>query len=177
MTSSITLRGHHVLCLLTYRGAGYSEKFKENFNAIVTALERGHPARIVAGYDSICHNESTFFSCPRRDSQKCKNLHEQEMDRLALSDLSRHAFTAGAWTIGSRLHLTESLVSALRKAFAQGAIRRACHGCLWGRFCTTIAQDSFCSTLLFSPWRIKNESLPKRGLANNPKYSIIDHSL
>ncbi|MFA6280760.1 MAG: DUF1284 domain-containing protein [Bdellovibrionales bacterium] len=165
MKSVITLRGHHLLCLLTYVGAGYSEKFKENFNAIVKALNHGHPARIVAGYDSICHNESIFFACPHMDSQKCKNIHEQEMDRLALADLSRHIGKPQKWELGSRLALTEPLTQRMRSAFAKGAIRRACRSCPWESLCTQIAQDSFHQAKLFSPLAVRKNTplspLPK----------------
>ncbi len=152
MKSAITLRGHHLLCLLTYIGAGYSEQFKENLNAIVKALERGQSARIVAGYDSICHNESTFFACPKREAQRCQTLHESEMDRLALAALSHHIGAPQKWTVGNHLVYTPALTEKMREAFAQGAIRRACLGCPWESLCTTIAQNSFHQTKLFAPW-------------------------
>lgn len=53
---TIRLRGHHLLCLLGYRGKGYSESFCVNMTEIYERL-RLHPETeivIVEGPDDIC---------------------------------------------------------------------------------------------------------------------------
>jgi hypothetical protein len=39
--SIIELRGHHLLCILTYMGKGYTPAFVENYDAIVAQINRG----------------------------------------------------------------------------------------------------------------------------------------
>ncbi|OWU61413.1 2Fe-2S ferredoxin, partial [Staphylococcus aureus] len=38
---TIRLRGHHLLCMLTYVGKGYSPAFVENYDAMAGRLGRG----------------------------------------------------------------------------------------------------------------------------------------
>ncbi|MZQ83973.1 DUF1284 domain-containing protein [Paenibacillus sp. 5J-6] len=56
MTKPIGLRGHHLLCLLGYRGMGYSKEFCENMTSVYETL-RKKPAtiiRVVLGPDDLC---------------------------------------------------------------------------------------------------------------------------
>lgn len=50
----INMRGHHLLCVLTFEGAGYSQRFTRNLAAIVERLSAGEEILIVAGPDDIC---------------------------------------------------------------------------------------------------------------------------
>lgn len=52
----IHLRGHHLLCLVGYRGMGYSEEYVENMTRIHRQL-RARPTtlvRLVKGIDHLC---------------------------------------------------------------------------------------------------------------------------
>ena len=53
---SIELRGHHLLCLLGFRGMGYSEGFARNMRRVYETLRREPETlvEIVAGADEIC---------------------------------------------------------------------------------------------------------------------------
>ncbi|MFC5650015.1 DUF1284 domain-containing protein [Paenibacillus solisilvae] len=53
---TIKLRGHHLLCLLGYRGMGYSEAFCVNMTGIYETLRAEPDTRIeiVIGPDDIC---------------------------------------------------------------------------------------------------------------------------
>jgi len=51
---TVRLRSHHLLCLLTYVGKGYSAAFIANYDAIAKRLGRGEDVLIVSGPDDIC---------------------------------------------------------------------------------------------------------------------------
>ena len=48
------LRGHHFLCLLTYKGLGYTPAFVENMTAIATRINAGAKVILHPGPDDIC---------------------------------------------------------------------------------------------------------------------------
>jgi len=64
---SITIRGHHLLCMLGFEGRGYSRAFTRNLERITRLLSRSGDMKIVlsASCDSIC------AACPHSDCQVC----------------------------------------------------------------------------------------------------------
>ena len=46
---TVRLRAHHLLCMLTYVGKGYSPAFVENYEAIAARLSAGEEIEMVAG--------------------------------------------------------------------------------------------------------------------------------
>ena len=77
---TIRLRAHHLLCLLTYVGKGYSPAFTANYDAIAERLSRGEDILLVSGPDDIC--------APLLDEPEphCLNEGVIERDRLAARD-------------------------------------------------------------------------------------------
>ncbi|WP_292282104.1 DUF1284 domain-containing protein, partial [Mesorhizobium sp.] len=51
---TVRLRAHHLLCLLTYVGKGYSPAFTANYDVVVKRLAGGEDILIVSGPDDIC---------------------------------------------------------------------------------------------------------------------------
>ena len=51
---TVRLRAHHLLCMLTYVGNGYSPAFVENYEVIAARLSAGEEIELVAGPDDIC---------------------------------------------------------------------------------------------------------------------------
>lgn len=51
---TLALRAHHLLCMLTYAGRGYSPDFVRNFDHITARLAAGAPITLVHGPDAIC---------------------------------------------------------------------------------------------------------------------------
>ncbi|GIQ67207.1 DUF1284 domain-containing protein [Xylanibacillus composti] len=53
---SVRLRGHHLLCLLGFRGMGYSEEFARNMSGVYEKLRQSPETviRIVEGADDLC---------------------------------------------------------------------------------------------------------------------------
>lgn len=140
---TIRLRGHHLLCLLTYKGRGYTPDFTLNFNRIVRRLSRGESAVIVEGADDICRPmlcQSEFH---------CADDHTYEIDRQALADIG-HLFGCDL-TFGETIVFDAQNVKQLRQAFISGEIRTACQTCSWQTQCNDIAQDHFHNTRLIPP--------------------------
>ncbi len=51
---TVRLRGHHLLCMLTFVGKGYSPAFVENYDRIAGRLSEGEDILLVDGPDDIC---------------------------------------------------------------------------------------------------------------------------
>ena len=132
---TVALRPHHLLCLLTYVGKGYSAAFTENYDAIAQRLTGGEGVALVAGPDDICRPllGETEPHC-HRDSVV-------ERDRLATRDLE--ALLGVSLTVGAELALPAALLGRMREAFSRGDTREACLGCEWHGLCTAIAGSGF----------------------------------
>jgi uncharacterized protein len=145
---SVHLRGHHLLCMLTYVGEGYDEAFVENFTAICKRIGNGEAIIVVDGPDDVCAPQ--LRAAQGSDSPPhCFNASCVERDKQALNDISD--LMGSPLRSGDTLHLTPQFVRTLRVAFAEGVIRNACRDCEWHSVCSHIAAtDQFLdSPLLF----------------------------
>jgi hypothetical protein len=79
---TVRLRGHHLLCMLTYIGKGYSPAFVENYDAIAGNLSNGEDIEIVDGPDDICQPLLRESDC------HCFNASVAVRDRLAIEAIS-----------------------------------------------------------------------------------------
>ena len=136
----VRLRPHHLLCVLTYVGNGYSTAFTANFDAIARRLADGEAALVVTGPDDVCTPllAETDAHC-HRDSVG-------ERDERAARDVAE--LLGRPVAAGTRLVFDTALVSRLRTAFAAGTVRTACVGCEWQALCSGIAAGGFCDTRL-----------------------------
>lgn len=138
-----TLRAHHLLCLLTYAGTGYSPAFVRHFDDVAGRIAAGEPVALAPGPDTLCapvcmaegdgahcHGESVI----RRDERAAR-----ELEPLLGPPEDGH------WG------LTPARVAALRAAFAEGAIRGACEGCPWAPLCTQVARRAYTGVRLYPP--------------------------
>lgn len=138
---TIRVRPHHLLCMLTFAGKGYSPQFVTNFERIAHRIARGtQTIEIVFGPDDICAPILDDTSC------HCLNASIRERDRLAaiaLADLLEVPLKEG-----EAFKLNPERLDRMRSAFAAGTIRKACVGCQWSPICDSIAGDSFSQTAL-----------------------------
>lgn len=133
----LELRAHHLLCMLTYVGKGYSPEFARNFDGIVRRLAAGEAALLVDGPDAIC--------APLCESEgacaHCFGAAVLGRDQRAAQELA--LLLGRPLGPGSRLRLDVGLLSRMRTAFASGQIRGACAGCEWAGLCTGIASTDY----------------------------------
>lgn len=137
----IRLRPHHLLCMLTYAGNGYSAPFVANFDAIARRIADGRQTvEISSGPDDIC----APLMCG--SDKHCTRASVQRRDWLASDDISD---LLGLQIVpGLQILLNTERLAELRAAFAAGSVRRACEGCHWKPLCDGIAQQGFAGTRL-----------------------------
>jgi uncharacterized protein len=147
---AIHLRPHHLLCMLTFKGMGYTPAFVANLEQVVRRLATGtETIEIVAGPDDICAPLLGQCGGPGEADCHCHRSSVVERDRLATQSIA--ALLARPLAPGAHLLLTPADLDQLRAAFAAGTIRQACTGCQWKPLCDTIAADGFTATLLVNP--------------------------
>ncbi|MFG3613788.1 DUF1284 domain-containing protein [Rummeliibacillus stabekisii] len=88
------LRGHHLFCLLGYRGMGYSEEYVENMTKLHQTL-RKEPStliQVVKGPDHLCDKfpESGEYHCQDQDIYK--------MDQAILNKLGLQYGQSISWS-------------------------------------------------------------------------------
>ena len=137
---TVRLRAHHLLCLLTYVGKGYSPAFTANYDKVVERLSGGEDAQIVSGPDDIC--------APLLDEPEPHCLGESAAgrDQLAARDVGELLHRPIA--AGARFNVEATSLEAMRRAFATGSTRQACQGCEWSDLCTAVAAAGYAGTRL-----------------------------
>ena len=118
---TLALRAHHLLCMLTYAGRGYSPDFVRNFDHITARLAAGAPITLVHGPDAIC---APLCCGPDGNNAHCHQARAQARDAQATRELA--PWIGGL--PGTGLTLDAALLARLRAAFASGQIRGACDG-------------------------------------------------
>lgn len=136
---TVRLRAHHLLCLLTYVGRGYSPAFVANMDAIAARLSEGEEILLADGPDEICAPLLLSEGEPH-----CRGEGAGERDGRAAADIA--ALLGCRVGPGVRLALNGTTVLRLRRAFAAGTLRSACIGCEWASLCTTVAKGDFAGT-------------------------------
>lgn len=141
----VQLRGHHFLCILTYRGYGYTPAFVKNMSSIVADIANGRPVRLIDGPDDICGGLTSAdrLLC----NHDCSKAETRQIDRLAVESIGGILPVATS----SPLIIDAASVEVMRQAFAGQSIRPACRRCSWSEFCTKIADEDFAETKLFTP--------------------------
>lgn len=83
---SLRLRGHHLLCLLGFRGMGYSPEFTSNMRKVYEQLqtEPKTMVTIVRGTDDLCR----CYPVDKPNHCETKSVHERDdtvLERLGLT--------------------------------------------------------------------------------------------
>jgi len=147
---TIRLRGHHLLCLLTYQGMGYTRAFTANYNRLIRRISAGEEIVLVDGPDDIC----TPLLCT--PGAHCAGQQAIKNDAHTLTALSEGLNTP--LKNGTIITLTADRVWQMRAAFVQGDIRYACHTCRWHDYCSDIARQKFTHTLLYPEGKVTDKS-------------------
>lgn len=142
---TVGLRAHHLLCMLTYVGKGYSAAFVDNFDDLTSRLAAGDAVVLVEGPDAIC--------APLCESEgACAHCHGAGVrlrDQRAMKELA--PLLGIPLGTGSCLQLDADLLARLRLAFTGGTIRGGCVGCEWADLCTCVASTGYEGVRLCMP--------------------------
>ena len=127
----VRLRAHHLLCVLTYVGKGYSPDFVAGYDRVVARLAGPDEvcAPLAGEADRHCDDPSTFA----RDARAAAAL---------APALGRTP------TPGTRLRLDAATLARLRAAAAEDRFALACAGCPWLDLCRTVADGGFAGVRL-----------------------------
>ncbi|MDB5100916.1 MAG: hypothetical protein JWM80_5337 [Cyanobacteria bacterium RYN_339] len=116
----IALRGHHFLCTLHYRGAGYSTDFTDNFTALCDGVRAAGAVdvEVAAMADPIC------TACPslQPDGQSCQYQESIMRRDHALLD-------AMGWEPGRVMSLDDAHWAVLARR--EELMGQVCVGCEW----------------------------------------------
>lgn len=137
---TVRLRPHHLLCMLTYAGKGYSAAFTANYDRVAGRLAAGEDILIVNGPDDIC------APLLKEPGAHCFDASVTGRDRQAAQDIG--LFVGADPAVGARLRLDKKMVTAMREAFSTGVTRKACSGCEWVELCNAIAAQGYETTRL-----------------------------
>lgn len=136
----VRLRGHHLLCMLSYVGQGYSDTFTRNFDRCCAAIDAGALVLIVAGADDLC------APMLNTEGNHCLNASCAQRDRQAL--LSASEVLGLELAVGMQTRWTAEMIERMRLAFKHGVVRAACQRCEWETLCSDAAGDDFRSARL-----------------------------
>jgi uncharacterized protein len=112
------LRGHHLFCLLGYRGMGYSREYAENMTRIHQSL-RDNPRtwiQLVKGQDHLCEKY------PNSGEYHCEHDDIYERDAVILEKLELHIGKIVYW---------QDIESNIRKHALPSDIQTVCETCSW----------------------------------------------
>jgi len=115
---TIRLRGHHLLCLLGYRGKGYSDAFCANMTAVYETLrnEPDHLVELIEGPDDLCR------AFPADQPPHCDNRSVFDKDRAVLAKLGLAVGDRRRWS---------ALCARVAEAVEPGDISVLCANCRW----------------------------------------------
>lgn len=138
----IRLRPHHLLCMLTYAGRGYTPRFTAGMDNLIRRLGSGEEIVVVEGPDDIC---APWLTEAGSDTEiRAPHCHEPRItgrDQRAAADISR--LLAREITTDSRLRLDAGLLMRLRQAYRADTIRSGCASCEWKNFCDSLSAADF----------------------------------
>ncbi|WP_034744240.1 DUF1284 domain-containing protein [Halalkalibacter wakoensis] len=112
------LRGHHLFCLLGYRGMGYSPEYTENMTRLHQELRREPNTiiQIVEGPDHLC------LKYPNSGEYHCQNSVIYERDAVILKKLNLKIGQVKSW---------DSIETSIQKYVTPSDIETICDTCSW----------------------------------------------
>ncbi len=146
---TVRLRPHHLLCMLTFVGEGYSPAFVVNYRRLAGRLSAGETIEIVSGPDDIC------APLLADEAAHCFGVSVAGRDAAALADIA--GLLGREVEIGTAIASDPALFEKMRQAFSAGVTRRACTGCEWSSLCDRIAGEDYADALVMKITRPETE--------------------
>ncbi len=118
----VELRAHHLLCILGFKGLGYSKDFIKNMEKVISDINSGsYSIKIITGCDVICS------VCPFRKNNKCYKEKDSER-RVKKRDLE--VMKRLKVKIGDEFP-PKKLWALVAKRIVPSDIPIICKGCEW----------------------------------------------
>ena len=124
--SALHLRPHHLLCLQTFVGRGYSKEFVEHMTIVKRQLSTDPctPIILVNGADDLCAH------CPNCVEEQCTSEKPALFERSVMEKLV--PLQSGQ----DPLPVLEGIPEALR--ITEDLLASCCPGCDWRKLCSSI---------------------------------------
>ncbi len=123
LAHSLEIRAHHLLCLLGFRGLGYSQEFIKKMGKVAKDLHSNStfPITVFAECDVIC------ASCPHNKGNKCRKKVDSESKTKArdLEVLRRLGFEVGA-----QMPVAKAW-ARIRERLTSRDVAEICRDCEW----------------------------------------------
>lgn len=120
----VEIRAHHLLCLLGFRGLGYSPEFVEKMGEVAGELRSNAatPITILAECDVICG------ACPHNKGNKCRKKRNSAA-RVREKDLAvlRHL----GLEVGAQMSVAQAWAIVKEKVTAKDLAKELCRRCQW----------------------------------------------
>ena len=120
---SLTIRGHHLLCMFGFRGFGYNTEFVRNMQGITDRFLAPDALRV----ELTCECDDICGACPHRRDGKClRNPDAPERVR------ARDEAVLKALGVGEgESHESRELHRRIAETFSPADLDRTCAGCSW----------------------------------------------
>ena len=107
MNTNLHLRPHHLLCLQTFVGRGYSEEFVKNMTLVKRQLTTNTrtPITLLSGADDLCAH------CPSCVDGQCTSEKPALFDKLVRDKLGQNS-SSTLIGIPESLRITEDLIAS-----------------------------------------------------------------
>lgn len=127
----LKIRGHHLLCMLSWRGKGYDENFTENMEKTVKAL-KNNPASYILLTDQ---SDIICSACPHSRGGNCskKKDSEKKVKNLDLKIISRFGLKQGE-TIQIK-----TAWGKIKKGILPKDLTKICGECEWLDYCASFS--------------------------------------
>lgn len=123
METNVELRAHHLLCISSFRGRGYNDRFIHNLGKIIGDLKSDpdRKVRVVASCDDICS------ACPHCESNRCRKRPGSKKLVREMDDM-----------VSEKLEISrgdektiEELTARLRENITGADLSEICADCEW----------------------------------------------
>ncbi|MDA8235703.1 MAG: DUF1284 domain-containing protein [Clostridia bacterium] len=123
MSRELIIRGHHLLCMLGFRGEGYNEAFVANMGKVVKQYkgDSGLEITVADHHDDICR------ACPHLQEKFCRQSDGSD-ERLAAID--REVLVRLGLKPGQRVTLRE-IRERIKENIKPSHLAEICQDCRW----------------------------------------------
>ena len=156
---TIYLRPHHLLCLQTFVGHGYSPEFTAHMTYVKSLLDADShaPITLVNGPDDLCGNgpDDLCGHCPNCVDNACTSPKPALFDHLVAQKLNLHnvqdaatnekadASITSAGLLESTTPMTIHSIPSTLRMTAQ-LLDKCCPGCEWKELCIEFCKKKEC---------------------------------
>lgn len=123
---TITLRGHHLLCIHGFQGMGYSESFVEKMKEVTHLIRDDStnpllPIKVIQELDDVCstcpHHGGTICLADKNSDAHVKGIDQKVIAKLGL--------------IPNQIYTKQELLVKTQKMIEPADLSQICKGCSW----------------------------------------------